>query len=97
MEDGLPHLLDVQDGGAPQGAPVGGLAAPLGEEGGAVQGDLPGARCPRLAGEDLGREGAAVAVLVVEFLGHRGVAPFSILHERGDSRGAGVAFGRWSC
>ena len=62
----LPGVGDVY---AAQGAVVGGLAAALGVEGGAVQGDGPGVLLLD-AGADRGGEGLAEGVVVVEFFCH---------------------------
>ena len=51
------------------------LAAALGEEGGLIQDNVPLSPLDGGAGENLGGEGAAVAVLVVEFGCHSGGVP----------------------
>ena len=66
-------FMDIGDGNAAQGPVVGGLAASLGIEGGAVQGDKIPALA-RLAGEDFGGKGGEKGVGIVEFFRFHGEA-----------------------
>ena len=76
VDDGVAPLPGVQHPDRIQGALVPGLAAALGEEGGLIQDNVPLSPLDGGAGENLGGEGAAVAVLVVEFGCHSGGVPF---------------------
>lgn len=77
VDDLALRKLHVQHLRAGEGAPVGGLAAPLGEEGGAVEGDPPAVLFLCAAGHRRG-EAAQKAVGLIKLFGHESAHPFSL-------------------